>query len=45
MRDASCEILVGRTRIEHAAALVGDGDGDGDASRLCAIRRYFRSPR
>lgn len=44
MREANCEILVGRARIEHAPAPVDDDD-DGDGSMLCPTRRYFRSSR
>jgi hypothetical protein len=41
MRDASCEILVARTQIEHAAALVSD-DGGG-AIILNATSLFSRS--
>ena len=41
MRDANCEILVGRTRIEHAPALVSD-DGGG-AITLNATSFFSRS--
>ncbi|MHC1711615.1 MAG: hypothetical protein AB9872_05615 [Solidesulfovibrio sp.] len=47
MREANCEILVGRARIEHAPAPAPApiDDDDGDGSMLCPTRRYFRSSR
>jgi hypothetical protein len=42
MRYASCEILVGRTRIEYAATLGSDAGG-GDAIILSATSLFSRS--